>query len=253
MTTHTLASAFLWLSMRNLREIAAVAALLLVTLTTSAAQTAPCGARSSGSVLGSDVLQFANALPKVPREAVKADNLKWELPVAAATGVLIGAVDRPAADRIQSPSLQRTAGRWSNIGIGMELGSSGVAWAFGCATHHEYAAESAFKSLEAAGLGLTVDLGLKLAFNREYPYGQHSTGEFWEGGKSFPSGHTATSFAWASALAHRYPHNRWIKYGSYALATGVSVSRYPAKKHFPSDILVGAPIGYLVGRFVAEH
>jgi membrane-associated phospholipid phosphatase len=54
-------------------------------------------------------------------------------------------------------------------------------------------------------------------------------------------------------LAHRYPHNRWIKYGSYALATGVSVSRYPAKKHFPSDILVGAPIGYLVGRFVAEH
>ena len=107
--------------------------------------------------------------------------------------------------------------------------------------------------MEAAGLGLGIDLGLKIAFNRQYPYQGKSNGEFWEGGKSFPSGHTVTSFAFASAIAHRYPHKQWIKWGSYAMATGVSLSRLPAKKHFPSDVLVGIPIGYFIGRYVAEH
>jgi membrane-associated phospholipid phosphatase len=200
-----------------------------------------------------DVGQFGHGLTEVPRGVAKPANLKWELPFAAATGVLIGVGDEWAADRIQSLPLQQTAAKWSNIGLGAELGASGVTWIIGCATHRPYAAESGFKALEAAGLGLGVDLGLKVAFNRQYPYQQHSTGEFWEGGKSFPSGHTVTSFALASALAHRYPHNPWIKWGSYALATGVSLSRLPAKKHFPSDVLVGVPIGYFIGRYVAEH
>jgi hypothetical protein len=34
--------------------------------------------------------------------------------------------------------------------------------------------------------------------NRQYPYLHNSRGEFWEGGKSFPSGHAAASFAFAS-------------------------------------------------------
>ena len=135
----------------------------------------------------------------------------------------------------------------------MELGSAGATWIYGCGAHHPYAAETGFKALEAAGLALAFDIGLKLAFNRQYPYSPHSSGEFWEGGKSFPSGHTAISFAFASVMAHRYPHNRWIKWGSYALATGVSFSRYPAKKHFPSDIVAGVPVGYLIGRYLATH
>ena len=61
------------------------------------------------------------------------------------------------------------------------------------------------------------------------------------------------SFAFASALAHRYPHNHWLQFGVYALATGVSLSRYPAKKHYLSDILVGSTLGYVTGTYVAEH
>ena len=214
---------------------------------------APCGFKSAGSDLVLGASNFGGDLRHVPREAIKKSNLKWEIPLAAATGVLVGAVDQPAADRIQSTSLQHTAGRWSNIGLGIGLGGSAMMWAVGCGTKHAYAAESGFEALEASGLALVVDLGLKQAFNRQYPYGVKSNAEFWEGGKSFPSGHAATSFAFASVLAHRYPHNRWIKWGSLALATGVSVSRYPAKKHYPSDILIGAPLGYLVGAYVANH
>jgi len=38
-----------------------------------------------------------------------------------------------------------------------------------------------------------------------------------------------------------------------ALATGVALSRYPAKKHYLSDVLVGATVGYVTGSYAASH
>ena len=61
------------------------------------------------------------------------------------------------------------------------------------------------------------------------------------------------SFAFASALAHEFPNKRWVKWGAYALATGVSLSRLPAKKHFPSDVLMGGVVGYVTGAYIADH
>jgi len=179
--------------------------------------------------------------------------LKWELPMLAATGILIAKVDRPADNRIQSRSLRQTAGRWSNVGLGLELGSGAVAYGFGCGKHDAYLRHSGFQALAAMGAAGTIDLVLKTAFDRKFPTAPHGAGRFWEGGRSFPSGHSATSFAFAAAIAHRYPKNKWVKWSAYALATGVSLSRYPAKKHFPSDILIGATLGYVTGTYLAEH
>ena len=67
------------------------------------------------------------------------------------------------------------------------------------------------------------------------------------------SGHTAGSFAFASVIAHRYPHNKWAKWGAYGLAAAVSGSRFPAHKHYASDILVGATLGYVTGAYMANH
>jgi len=105
--------------------------------------------------------------------------------------------------------------------------------------------------LEAAGAAAGINEVFKIAANRQYPYAAHSSAEFWDGGKSFPSGHSAASWAFASVLAHRYPHNRWVKWGAYAAATAVSLARLPAKKHYPSDILVGSTIGYVTGAYLA--
>jgi membrane-associated phospholipid phosphatase len=135
----------------------------------------------------------------------------------------------------------------------MELGAGSLAWSLGCVSHHSRVAEAGFTALAATGAAGTLDLALKLGFDRQFPHNPKSTGKFWGGGRSFPSGHSATSFAFASTVAHRYPHNRWIKWGAYALAAGVSLSRYPAKKHFPSDILVGATLGYVTGTYIADH
>jgi membrane-associated phospholipid phosphatase len=183
---------------------------------------------------------------------IRPRNLKWELPIAAATGILIAEVDRPAANRVQSFDMERLAGRWSNVGLGTEIGLGALTYAVGCAEHNPDVRDNGFTSLLSMGAAGTVDLGLKLAFDRQFPYARNSTGKFWGGGRSFPSGHSATSFAWASATAHR-SHNKWAKIAAYALATGVSLSRYPAKKHFMSDILIGGTVGYVTGTYLAEH
>ncbi len=127
-------------------------------------------------------------------------------------------------------------------------------YAIGCTGHRSsYAANTGWTALEAMGAANGVTLLLKAATNRQYAYKAGSEGEFWEGGKSFPSGHAATSFAFASVIAHRYPNKRWLKWSAYGLATGVSLVRLAGKRHFPSDTLVGATVGYITGTYLAKH
>jgi membrane-associated phospholipid phosphatase len=201
----------------------------------------------------SEASQFGRELLKVPRNAIRPSNLAWELPILGATGVLIAKVDRRADNRIQSKSLQQTASFWSNVGLGLEIGSSALAYGVGCREHRPHLRDAGFTALAGLGAAGTVDLALKLAFNRQFPTTGNGAGKFWAGGRSFPSGHSATSFAFAAVVAHRYPRNKWVKWGSYALAAGVSLSRYPAKKHFPSDILMGATLGYVTGTYLGTH
>lgn len=65
---------------------------------------------------------------------------------------------------------------------------------------------------------------------------------------SFPSGHTAASFAAATALSSFYPGAAPL---CYTLATGVGVSRVYLGHHFPSDVTVGAAIGAGIGGLIA--
>ena len=65
---------------------------------------------------------------------------------------------------------------------------------------------------------------------------------------SFPSGHSAASFAAATALAAYYPKTAPLL---YLLATGVAASRVHLGHHFPSDTLVGGLLGMASGALVA--
>jgi undecaprenyl-diphosphatase len=65
---------------------------------------------------------------------------------------------------------------------------------------------------------------------------------------SFPSGHTASSFAAATALAFFYPRAAPL---AYAVATGVGMSRVHLGVHFPSDAAVGGAIGIGIGTLTA--
>ena|SRR5450432_3943448 len=197
---------------------------------------------------------FGHGLAAAPRNAIRPNNLKWELPIAAVTGLLVATSDNHINNHIQSPVVVRDSTRGSNIGLSIELGAAGLMYLGGCAGHRSsYAANTGFTALEAMGTASLLTFGIKSATNRQYAYHTNPQGEFWEGGRSFPSGHASGSFAFAAVIAHRYPHNFWIKWGAYGLATGISLARVGGKKHFASDILVGGTLGYVTGTYLATH
>lgn len=65
---------------------------------------------------------------------------------------------------------------------------------------------------------------------------------------SFPSGHTASSFAAATALAAFYPKSAPL---GFTLAAGVGASRVHLGHHFPSDVVAGGVIGMMTGAITA--
>jgi len=68
-------------------------------------------------------------------------------------------------------------------------------------------------------------------------------------GSSFPSGHAAGIFSIATVVAERYRQHRWIPIVAYGLATAISFSRVPTFAHFPSDVFLGAALGYTITRY----
>lgn len=66
---------------------------------------------------------------------------------------------------------------------------------------------------------------------------------------SFPSGHTATAFAAAEWLRAEYwQRSPWIGIVGYAAATTTGILRVYNNKHWVSDVVAGAAIGFLSTR-----
>ena len=65
---------------------------------------------------------------------------------------------------------------------------------------------------------------------------------------SFPSGHAASGFAFASAIGRDQP---WLGLALRVLAAAVGYSRVHTGVHYPSDVVAGALIGASTGQAVA--
>jgi hypothetical protein len=70
---------------------------------------------------------------------------------------------------------------------------------------------------------------------------------------SFPSGHTTVAFAAATVFAMEYKHTPWVPIVSYSAASLIGLSRLTENKHWATDVLVGATLGYLCGRQVVNN
>jgi membrane-associated phospholipid phosphatase len=68
-------------------------------------------------------------------------------------------------------------------------------------------------------------------------------------GSSFPSGHAAGIFSIATVVAERYRNHHWVPWVAYGVAAAISFSRVPTFAHFPSDVFLGAALGYTITRF----
>jgi membrane-associated phospholipid phosphatase len=91
----------------------------------------------------------------------------------------------------------------------------------------------------AFSLGATyvVTTGLKHVIDEERPDESND--------KSFPSGHTSSSFAAAATLHKR--HGWEVGVPAHIVATFVGVARVKADKHFVHDVIAGAVIGEAAG------
>lgn len=66
---------------------------------------------------------------------------------------------------------------------------------------------------------------------------------------SFPSGHSASAFAFAEAVGGVLPALRWPMRGA---ATVVAFSRVYTGVHYPGDVVVGATTGAVLGRLTVR-
>jgi undecaprenyl-diphosphatase len=67
---------------------------------------------------------------------------------------------------------------------------------------------------------------------------------------SFPSGHATSVFAVATALASSYPALRWPLYG---LAAAIALGRVYLARHYLSDVIAGAFIGFAIASLLVRH
>ena len=70
---------------------------------------------------------------------------------------------------------------------------------------------------------------------------------------AFPSGHAITAFSLATVVAMEYHETVWVPILSYAVATGVGLSRVTLSRHWLSDVVVGGVLGHLIGRLVVRN
>jgi membrane-associated phospholipid phosphatase len=201
----------------------------------------------------------------------------WTFPVRAARGShwmpLLGVLGTTAgmiaADPHNAPYFRRTnsfdgfnsAFKGRNTHIGTIIAPSAL-YVAGLIRKDSYQQKTALLAGVAVADTAIVTVVLKGATSRLRPQDVSVSGDFsntwfqskgnnWlRGHGSFPSGHTAAAFSLATVLSRRYPKYRWLPYVAYGLAGVVGFSRVSLTSHFPSDVFMGAALGYTVSRYV---
>ena len=100
-----------------------------------------------------------------------------------------------------------------------------------------------------------VNLGLKRLYSRERPDRagagvtdvRHTT---MPGSSSFPSGHSASGFAFATAVGREIPV---LAFPLRLLAASVAYSRVHSGVHYPGDTLIGSIAGGAIGQAVSHQ
>jgi hypothetical protein len=181
--------------------------------------------------------------------------------------------DRHIAHQLQNPNNQ-TNRFFNNAATGVELISSpgafiigGGMYAIGRVSGNKVLTDIGWHGTESVLLSSAVTGLLKGTLGRARPYVSSDTNphNFKLGGgfnssdrQSFPSGHTTTAFAAASAVTSEmrryYPKSVWyvapVLYGGASL---VGLSRMYHNKHWASDVVLGAAIGTFSGLKVVRY
>lgn len=192
-----------------------------------------------------------------------AEGRHW-LPAVAVTGVTAGLI---AADPHDTPYFRRTArfDGFNKVFSGRNTSAimAGVPSAFlvvGYFRHDSFTEHTALLAGEAYADSAIVDVAMKMTTRRLRPSDIAPNGNFSDTffnshkgfsgtSTSFPSGHAAAAFSIATVFAHRYRQHRWVPWVAYGVAATIGFSRLTTQAHFPSDVFLGAALGYSIARF----
>lgn len=186
-------------------------------------------------------------------------DLEWLVPLAGASAAAFATDTTTARDVVShDPSFNNTAVNASNVLVGGLIAAPAALFVVGHFNGNEHARESGILGGEAMVDAAVVGEVVKLVSFRERPLTDNSRGNFYVGStganSSFVSEHSILAWSSAAVLAAEYP-TWWKQAGIYTLASGVSLSRVLGEQHFPSDVLIGAAGGWLIGHYVfrAHH
>ena len=127
--------------------------------------------------------------------------------------------------------------------LGTLIGGAAGTYAVGRLRDEPKVSHVGMDLIRALAISEGLTQGLKYTVRRERP--DHSSRN------SFPSGHAADTFAFATALER---HLGW-RYAvpGYLFASYVGISRMPANRHWLSDAVFGAAVGIIAGRTVTSR
>jgi hypothetical protein len=183
-------------------------------------------------------------------------DLNWLMPMIGLVGGSITA-DTELSSRISPTGTFGSKGSLvSNAGVAAAIGGSGLLYLMGRRSGDEHKQETGILAGEAAINAALLSESFKFIFQRERPDSGSGRGRFFAGSplnSSFPSLHSAVAWSVAGVLAHEYP-GPLTQVFAYGLASAVSFGRVAEHGHYPTDVIVGAALGWYTARQVyARH
>jgi hypothetical protein len=186
---------------------------------------------------------------------VRTHDLIWLVPLGAATGIALAIDTTVMRDVSHDRTFNKDNVNVSNTLLGSEFAIPVGLYSVGVFKHDAHARETGILSGEALADSVVVVEVSKLIFRRERPLYNDAAGDFFAPNVgrsgSFPSSHSMLAWTMAGVVAGEYPA-KWVQIAVYSIASGVSLTRVLGQEHFPSDVLVGATVGWLIGHYVFD-
>jgi len=178
----------------------------------------------------------------------------WLVLAGIMTGTLIASDTSIGKALPHAASLIRQSQDFSTYGLASLTAVAGTFYLWGNVTNNAHERETGLLSGEALADVLIDTSLLQFATGRDRPLAGNGKGDFWQGGRSFPSTHTAAAWSVASVMAQEYP-GPLTKLLVYGTASAISASRVLGRQHFASDAAIGSALGWFSGRQVyrAHH
>lgn len=163
--------------------------------------------------------------------------------------------------RLSHPRIQSTSKLITDFGGNYELYTLGGLGLYGFIFKNERMKTATLLASQSYLTGAAVEGVMKYLFGRRRPSSYDPgvvakptfEGPFTSTSGSFPSGHTTVAFAAATVYALEYKDKPWVPIVCYTSASLIGLSRITENKHWATDVVAGAALGYLTGKLVVNN